>query len=198
MNKIFTLVLLCLAILAGPALAQEKAADAGAPAEAAANPHVVVETTKGQIVIELYPDKAPITVKNFLNYVNTGFYDDTIFHRIVADFVIQGGGFDQKIKKKPTNPPITNEANNGLSNDKYTISMARLNSPHTATSQFFISTTDNPSLNPGGVSPDGYAVFGKVVEGMDVIDTLGVILTTNGRVHSGGEPEVLIKASVRK
>lgn len=200
MKKIFTLALLCLTMIAGPALSlKDEAQEEAATAKASANPQVIMETSKGRIVIELNPDKAPVTVANFLSYVNEGFYDGTIFHRVVLGFVIQGGGFTENIQRKPPKDPIVNEAKNGLSNTKYTISMARTGDPNSATSQFFISTADNSSsLDPGGVDPHGYAVFGKVVEGMEVVTAIGEILTTNGRTSDGSKATVITKASVKK
>jgi len=141
----------------------------------AANPQVKLVTTKGDIILELYPDKAPKTVENFLNYVDLGFYNGLIFHRVIKGFMIQGGGFTAKMERKEPLPPITNEADNGLKNERGTIAMARLPKPHTATSQFFINTVDNIRLNfrnkqsTGGW---GYCVFGKVIQGMDVIDAI--------------------------
>jgi len=158
--------------------------DSGKPSEKTdAKPVVVLmETTQGNIKIELYPDKTPETVKNFLRYVDSKAYDGTVFHRVVDNFVIQGGGYeltDGELKERPTDAPIRNEATKGLSNKRGTISMARLNDPHSATNQFFISTADNvaggngkANLDPGGVSPAGYCAFGKVIEGMDVVDRI--------------------------
>ena len=131
-------------------------------------PRVVMETSSGKLIIELYPKQAPVTVKNFLKYVNDKFYDGTIFHRIVPGFVIQGGGFTYDFKQKPTRKAIVNEANNGLKNSIATLSMARTNAPNSATSQFFINTVDNRALDPNPSSA-GYAVFGKVVEGFNIV-----------------------------
>lgn len=143
------------------------------------NPRVILETNKGNIVLELYPDKAPRTVANFLQYVEEGFYTNTIFHRVINGFMIQGGGFTPKYERKTTHPPIVNEANNGLKNDRGTIAMARTFDPHSATAQFFINVVDNDFLNFKNKSPSGwgYAVFGKVVQGMDVVDTIKAIPT---------------------
>jgi cyclophilin family peptidyl-prolyl cis-trans isomerase len=141
----------------------------------AANPQVKLVTTKGDIILELYPDKAPKTVENFLNYVDLGFYNGLIFHRVIKGFMIQGGGMTTKMERKETLPPIQNEADNGLKNDRGTIAMARQAKPHTATSQFFINTVDNIQLNfknkqsTGGW---GYCVFGKVIQGMNVVDAI--------------------------
>lgn len=146
----------------------------------AENPKVVLETTMGRIVLELYPDKAPKTVANFLTYVDNGFYDGTIFHRVIPGFVIQGGGYTADFRQKPTRPPIPNEADNGLSNLRGTIAMARTADPHSATSQFFINLVDNKRLDHTGKGDSqawGYAVFGKVVEGMDVVDKIARVRT---------------------
>ncbi|MBI2485544.1 MAG: peptidyl-prolyl cis-trans isomerase [Deltaproteobacteria bacterium] len=140
------------------------------------NSMVIMSTSLGDIKIELYQDKAPITVQNFLSYVNDGFFDDTIFHRVIPNFMIQGGGFTQDMKQKPTKAPIKNEADNGLKNDAGTISMARTGVVDSATSQFFINQADNDFLNHS--SRDfGYAVFGKVVEGMDVVNKIAGVNT---------------------
>lgn len=142
-------------------------------------PKVEMETSEGKIVIELYPDKAPATVENFISYVESGFYDNTIFHRVIPGFMIQGGGFLQDMGSRPTKPPIANEADNGLKNERGTIAMARTNDPHSATSQFFINQVDNPALNHKGKNAQGwgYAVFGKVIEGMDVVDSISKVKT---------------------
>lgn len=136
----------------------------------AANPKVEVKTSLGSMTIELYPDKAPKSVENFLQYVNSGFYKGTIFHRVIDNFMIQGGGFDTNLREKPTRAPIQNEANNGLKNDIYTIAMARTSDPHSATAQFFINAKDNDFLNHTAPNARGwgYAVFGKVIKGQDV------------------------------
>lgn len=165
-----------------------------------ANPQVLLETSKGKIVIAFFPDKAPITVKNFLDYVTSGFYDGTIFHRVILDFMIQGGGFTERMEEKKTKGPIKNEADNGLRNRRGTIAMARLPNPHSATSQFFINTVNNDSLDHKGRSPErfGYAVFGKVIEGMEVVDTISKVRTgmRNGMADVPLEPVVIQKASL--
>jgi cyclophilin family peptidyl-prolyl cis-trans isomerase len=151
------------------------------------NPTAVIRTSKGDIHLELFADKAPISVENFINYANSGTYDGTIFHRVISNFMIQGGGFTQDMEKKATREPITNEANNGLSNDRGTISMARTNLPHSATTQFFINTQDNPNLNHTGETNSrawGYAVFGRVTEGMDVVDEIRLVETTRKPPYS--------------
>jgi peptidyl-prolyl cis-trans isomerase B (cyclophilin B) len=138
-----------------------------------ANPKVLMKTTMGNMTIELYQDKAPITVKNFLSYVDEKFYDNTIFHRVIKDFMIQGGGLTEDFIEKTAKAPIKNEATNGLKNKRGTIAMARMNEPHSATCQFFINHVDNSRLD-NGVAADGwgYCVFGKVIDGMDVVDAI--------------------------
>ncbi|MGD8379106.1 MAG: peptidylprolyl isomerase [Gammaproteobacteria bacterium] len=138
---------------------------------------VVFETNVGTLRIEVYPEQAPVTVQNFLDYVNSGFYDGTIFHRVIPGFVIQGGGFTPEMQQKATREPIVNEADNGLLNKTYTLSMARTQVINSATSQFFINLSDNAFLDHGE-RDFGYAVFGKVVEGQDVVDSIGGVSTT--------------------
>jgi cyclophilin family peptidyl-prolyl cis-trans isomerase len=139
---------------------------------------VKLETSMGNIVIELDEQAAPVTVSNFLGYVQAGFYDGTIFHRVIPGFMIQGGGFTEQMAKKQTRDPIINEAKNGLSNMRGTIAMARTNDPNSATCQFFINHSDNEFLNYIDENRAGYAVFGKVTEGMDVVDTIAAVKTT--------------------
>ena len=148
-------------------------------------PVVQLDTNMGAIVIELNEEKAPKTVENFLNYVKSGHYDGTIFHRIIDGFMIQGGGMDAEMNEKATNAPIENEADNGLKNDKGTIAMARTQDPHSATSQFFINHADNEFLNfkNESVGGWGYCVFGKVVEGMDVVEDIAQVYTTQAGFH---------------
>lgn len=137
----------------------------------AANPQVIVETSRGDFIVELYPDKAPKTVANFMHYVNAGFYKDTIFHRVINRFMIQGGGFTRDMAEKDTKAPVINEAANGLLNEPGTLAMARTSDPDSATSQFFINLENNQFLNHQGPEPDliGYCVFGRVLKGMDVV-----------------------------
>ena len=134
---------------------------------------VIMETSKGSITINLDREKAPITVENFLKYVDEGFFDDLIFHRVIKGFMIQGGGFDRLMMQKPTNDPIKNESKNGLRNEMYTIAMARTNDPDSATSQFFINLEDNYFLDKNA----GYCVFGKVIEGQEVVKEIGNLST---------------------
>jgi cyclophilin family peptidyl-prolyl cis-trans isomerase len=145
----------------------------------AANPKVNLQTNKGLIVIELYPDQAPQSVANFLAYVDAGFYDGTIFHRVIPDFMIQGGGFTADLEKKETRAPIPNEADNGLKNERGTLAMARTNDPHSATAQFFINHKDNAFLDHSGKNTRGwgYAVFGRVTDGMSVVDAIATTPT---------------------
>ncbi len=187
-------LILCLAFvfaLSGLVLAETEGKDAKEEAPAAetaakkvvaktekeSNPLVVFETTKGKLTIELYPKEAPITVENFLRYVNEGFYAGTVFHRVIPRFVIQGGGMDADMNRMKTHEPIKNEADNGLKNLRGTLSMARTNDPNSATSQFFINLVDNAALDKSATSA-GYAVFGKVVRGLDIVDAIAAVETT--------------------
>jgi peptidyl-prolyl cis-trans isomerase B (cyclophilin B) len=147
---------------------------------ASAKPVVLIETSEGNIRLELWPDKAPITVANFLRYVDEGFYNGTIFHRVIAEFMIQGGGFTMRMEEKKTHEPIRNEAGPFLRNLRGTVVMARTPHPQSATSQFFINLADNHSLNHTGNTAEtyGYAVFGRVVEGIEVVDKIGRVPTT--------------------
>jgi cyclophilin family peptidyl-prolyl cis-trans isomerase len=152
----------------------------------AANPIVEFETNQGNFKIELYPEKAPKTVSNFLYYVDNGFYKETIFHRVISNFMIQGGGFTREMVEKKTQPPIVNESNNGLVNNAGTVSMARTNDPNSATAQFFINLIDNNFLNYTSPEPSsvGYCVFGKIIEGMNVVHKIGQLPTGNSRGFS--------------
>jgi peptidyl-prolyl cis-trans isomerase B (cyclophilin B) len=138
---------------------------------------VILTTNQGQITIELNAEKAPKTVENFLAYVKAGHYDGTIFHRVIDGFMIQGGGFTSDMRQKPAENTVENEANNGLTNDQYTIAMARTSDPHSAGAQFFINVKDNDFLNYPGSDGWGYCVFGKVTAGTDVVDKIGVVET---------------------
>ncbi len=144
---------------------------------------VVLTTNHGKITIELDAAKAPKTVENFLNYVKSGHYDGTIFHRVINGFMIQGGGFEPGMKQKDTSAPIENEAANGLTNDAYTIAMARTNDPHSASAQFFINVKDNDFLNYAGPNNWGYCVFGKVSDGTDVVDAIRKVRTGSKGFH---------------
>ncbi len=151
---------------------------AALPAWAAGpNPQVLLKTSMGDIVIELYPEKAPKTVENFLEYVKSGHYNGTIFHRVINNFMIQGGGYDRNGVEKPTREPIQNEAGNGLRNDRGWVSMARTSAPHSASAQFFINVVNNDRLNYPSFDGWGYATFGKVIKGMDVVDKIKAVPT---------------------
>jgi peptidyl-prolyl cis-trans isomerase B (cyclophilin B) len=164
-------------------------------------PQVVIETSKGIIVIELYPDEAPNTVDNFLRYARWGHYDGTIFHRVIPNFMIQGGGFSPEMKQKLTEMPIDSEADNGLKNDRGTVAMARTQDPHSATAQFFINTNNNTFLNHKSKTPEGwgYTVFGKVTQGMDVVDAITKVQTaTRGSMSDVPvEPVIITKTTVK-
>jgi peptidyl-prolyl cis-trans isomerase B (cyclophilin B) len=163
-------------------------------------PMVKLQTSLGDIVLELNPEKAPATVANFLQYVKDGFYNDTIFHRVISGFMIQGGGMDAQMNQKTTRAPIKNEADNGLTNDAYTIAMARTAVPDSATAQFFINVADNKFLNHTGKNPAGwgYAVFGKVVRGKEVVDKIKAVATASKGFHGDVPVETvtIIKATV--
>jgi len=164
------------------------------------NPKVIMKTSMGDITIELYPDKAPITVKNFFSYVDEKFFDGTIFHRVMKRFMIQGGGLTPDFTEKPTKPTIKNEAANKLKNKRGTIAMARMPDKDSATSQFFINHVDNPGLDHRDNTPEGYgyAVFGKVINGMDVVDAIAnvTIMTKGGRANVPRETITII--SIRR
>jgi peptidyl-prolyl cis-trans isomerase A (cyclophilin A) len=185
-------IALILALLSGTATA--------AIAAETKNPVVVMETSMGKIKIELFAKEAPVSVKNFLDYVNKGFYTGTIFHRVIPGFMIQGGGFTTAFQQKPTNPPIKNEAGNGLKNDRGTIAMARTNAPDSASSQFFINVVNNEALNRPNPDGFGYAVFGKVIEGMTVVDKIKAVKTgvTMGMPDVPETPVVIKSVTVRK
>jgi len=192
-----------LGLLLVPAIAAAQPAKAPEPAKApaAGNPIVVIETNKGAFEIELYPDKAPQSVENFLKYVDDGFYAGTIFHRVIDGFMIQGGGFTRDMAQKETRGPIQNEADNGLRNERYTVAMARTSDPHSATAQFFVNVNDNGFLNHTEKSTRGwgYAVFGKVIAGMDVVDAIRKVpTTTKGMYQNVPVDPVVIEKAYRK
>lgn len=163
---------------AKPAKTPAKTAEKPAAAEAAANSNkVLIKTSLGDITVELYPDKSPKSVENFLGYVKSGFYDGTVFHRVIEGFMIQGGGFTKDLRQKPTKAPIPIESKNGLSNLRGTVSMARTMDPNSATAQFFINTVDNPRLDYVSDANPGYAVFGKVIAGLEVVDKIKAVPT---------------------
>lgn len=188
---------LLLAVVLAAAIGAAGMSEIQAKAE---NPVVVLQTTKGDITIELDADKAPESVKNFLWYVDHKFYDGLIFHRVISNFMIQGGAFTKDLVKKRGNPPIKNEADNGLKNDRGTIAMARISEVNSATSQFFISVKDNPGLNFKDKTRKGYgyAVFGKVTDGMDVVDAIRQVRTVSkGGYHDVPATPVVIKKAYR-
>ena len=199
--RLASAVLLALTLAAAALLSAVPTFFAG-PAVAADEPERVrVETTLGDIVLELDVARAPESVANFLDYVDAGFYDGTIFHRVIEGFMIQGGGFDESFTRRETRAPIRNEANNGLSNRRYTIAMARTNAPHSATAQFFINTEDNDNLDHTGANPRGwgYAVFGRVVDGHDVVDRISLVPTGAGGPFARDAPRepVVIESVAR-
>ena len=163
----------------------------------AANPMVEMQTTEGTFVIELYPDKAPKTVDNFLEYVKSGFYNGTVFHRVIDGFMIQGGGFTSYMQEKPTRAPIPNEAKNGLKNTAGTLAMARTSDPHSASAQFFINLVDNPRLDYPSFDGWGYAVFGKVIKGMDVVAKIGKVETTRAGPHQNVPAQPVVIQTAR-
>jgi peptidyl-prolyl cis-trans isomerase A (cyclophilin A) len=167
-------------------------------ASAQANPQVLIKTSKGDIVVELYPAKAPATVDNFLKYVDDKHYDGTVFHRVIANFMIQGGGFTQDMKQKATRPPIKLESQNGLKNDTGWLAMARTSVPDSATSQFFINVVDNTMLNHPQPDGHGYAVFGKVVSGMDTVNAIKSVKTSSSGMHRDVPAEAVVIQSMTR
>lgn len=161
------------------------------------NSRVVIETNMGALTLELYADKAPLTVANFLRYVDDGHYKGTLFHRVIAGFMIQGGGFDEQWQQRPTQPPIKNEANNGLKNLQGTVVMARTSEVDSATAQFFINLVDNPSLDHGAKGY-GYAVFGKVVAGMDTVVNIGRSATTQRYPYQDVPKQAIVITNIRR
>ena len=185
-TTVYVLIFLSLLIFAGSAISED------------INPKVELKTSKGSIVLELYVDNAPETVKNFMAYVDAKYYDGTIFHRVIPNFMIQGGGFTPDMKRKTTQAPIKNEADKGLKNDRGTIAMARTGDPHSATAQFFINTKNNDFLNHRDKTQQGwgYAAFGRVVEGMKTVDAISAVKTraVGGFRDVPEEPVVIISA----
>lgn len=164
------------------------------------NPNAIISTSMGEFEVELYADKAPLSVENFVNYANSGFYDGTIFHRVIGHFMIQGGGFTPDLQKKATGEPIQNEAANGLQNKRGTLAMARTNDPHSATSQFFINVQDNADLNYTGEGSSrewGYAVFGRVTSGMSVVDSIRFVATETTNRYNDVPVEPVVIESVK-
>ncbi|MBO4312732.1 MAG: peptidyl-prolyl cis-trans isomerase [Desulfovibrio sp.] len=193
MRRIICVLCLAIAFAAMACLCGQ--ARAASPA-----PVVKLETSMGEILIQLDPQKAPISTDNFLQYVKSGHYNGTVFHRVIKDFMIQGGGLTADLKEKKAHAPIRNEANNGLRNQKYTIAMARTSDPHSATAQFFINTRDNAFLDYKGQTPQGwgYAVFGKVISGKKVVDMIEKVATTKKGHYDDVpvSPVIIKKASV--
>ncbi|WP_246129373.1 peptidylprolyl isomerase [Verticiella sediminum] len=187
-----------MALASAPAGAASSSSDS--KGSTAMNPRVKLVTSQGDIVIELDAEKAPNTTENFVQYVKDGFYDGTVFHRVIGNFMVQGGGFEPGMKQKETRPPIDNEAANGLKNNRYTVAMARTNDPHSATAQFFINVADNDFLNFTAPNPRGwgYAVFGKVVEGTDTVEKIKGVKTGSRGFHQDVPVEdvVITKAEV--
>jgi peptidyl-prolyl cis-trans isomerase A (cyclophilin A) len=171
-----------------------------ASAQGTAAPRVKLNTSQGDIVLELYPDKAPKTVENFLQYVRDQHYDGTVFHRVISNFMIQGGGFTADLQQKPTRAPVALEASNGLKNDRGAIAMARTSNPNSATSQFFINTVNNANLNAPMPDGYGYTVFGKVVTGLDVVDKIRAVPVGDRGMHQNvpQTPITILKATLEK
>lgn len=195
-RQIVLLTVAAVVAAAGAALAADETA------AKTQRPRVEITTSMGSVLVELFDDKAPLSVKNFLDYVDQGFYDGTIFHRVIPRFMVQGGGFDPDLQLRPPAGAIPNEADNGLSNKRGTIAMARRNPPHSATSQFFINHADNAGLDHRGKYDGatwGYAVFGQVIEGMDVVDAIAAVPTGPGPRGMRDVPRepVLIESVVR-
>lgn len=191
-----TIVGICLFILFGLTSVPVQLA-AAKDEQPPANPVIILSTNLGNITIELDQQKAPITVKNFMHYVDTGFYTNTVFHRVIPGFMIQGGGFTQTMQQKPTGTAIKNEAQNGLSNKRGTIAMARTSVIDSATSQFFINLSDNVLLDHG-VRDYGYAVFGKVIGGMEIVDAIARVKTANASGHQNVPVEAVIITGIIK
>ncbi|MBP7126088.1 peptidyl-prolyl cis-trans isomerase [Myxococcota bacterium] len=165
-----------------------------------ANPQVLIQTTKGDVTVELFPDQAPKTVENFLGYVRSGHYAGTLFHRVIQKFMIQGGGFDVARREKATRAPIPNEAANGLKNRRGTLAMARTSDPHSATAQFFINLVDNDFLDHTAQTPEGwgYCVFGQVVTGMDVVDAIAQVPVTRNNLSEAFPTQVVAIRAARE
>ena len=166
-------------------------------AHAADNPRVLMQTSKGDIVLELYPDKAPKSVANFVQYVKDGHYNGTVFHRVINNFMVQGGGFDKNLRQKSTRAAIENEAKNGLKNEAYTLAMARTSEPHSATAQFFINLKHNQLLDYPGQDGWGYAVFGKVIKGQAVVDAMKAVRTALRGMHDDVPVEPIVIESAK-
>lgn len=191
MRSLLVAIFLCVSF---PAAAQQADPAESNPFEEEL-PKVIIHTSMGDITVELYADQAPVTVDNFLQYARDGHYDGTVFHRVISGFMIQGGGFDEELNPRPAAEPITNEADNGLSNERGTVAMARTNAPHSATAQFFINVVDNQALDHRGKQSGrtwGYAVFGRVTDGMDVVDEIRFVETGERGPHTDVPVEPVI------
>jgi len=195
MHALFSLALVAVLMLLCPAAGLGQPAAPAAPA--AGSTTVVLATSLGDVTVELFADKAPLTVKNFLEYVDAGFYNGTLFHRVIPGFMIQGGGFGPDMQQKQTRPPVKNEADNGLRNSRGTLAMARTSDINSATSQFFVNLTDNTFLDHQ-VRDFGYAVFGKVVGGMDVVDKIAAVRTGTKGMHQNVPLEPVAITSARR
>jgi cyclophilin family peptidyl-prolyl cis-trans isomerase len=186
---------------AGKTRVQAPPLQAPAPTPAPGNPVVIVSTSMGDITLELFKDRAPVSVQNFLQYVTDGFYEGTIFHRVKRNYVVQGGGYTPEMVEKTTRPPILNEATNGLRNTRGTVSMARTRALRSATSQFYVNLANNTELDHRGYSPDdfGYAVFGRVLSGMDVVDKIAAVRTgeAGGMEDVPVEPVVITSVKIK-
>jgi peptidyl-prolyl cis-trans isomerase A (cyclophilin A) len=189
-RPVIAVIALVLGMLAGPGVAADNQARGN-------RPMVVFSTNYGDFAVELFADKAPVTVENFLSYVDEGFYDGTIFHRVIPGFMVQGGGFTPDMQQKQTKAPIKNEANNGLKNERGTLSMARTQDINSATTQFFINVKDNDFLDHG-TRDYGYAVFAKVVDGMDVVDKIVNVKTASKGMHRDVPAEPVVIESVKR
>jgi peptidyl-prolyl cis-trans isomerase B (cyclophilin B) len=195
----WTVLVACVIGVAAIASAKPVRPGMAPPPMKAASTRLVMETNHGRVILELFPEKAPLTVANFLGYVDERFYDGMIFHRVIRDFMIQGGGFEPGLKEKKTRPPIKNEAANGLANERGAIATARTANPHSATAQFFINTKDNPFLDRVRAhDKEGYCVFGKVVEGMEVIDRIRMVATHAQGGHMDVPVQDVVIVSIRR
>lgn len=198
--SLFASVCLLPAMVSQSAFAQDATPSASAVAGPKATQKVLFKTNQGDIELELYGNEAPKSVANFLQYVKNGHYKGTIFHRVINGFMIQGGGFDKNMKQKPTGASIENEAKNGLKNEVYTLAMARTGAPHSATAQFFINVNNNAALDYPSRDGWGYAVFGKVVKGMDVVDRIAKVETGDSGMHQNVPTQAVViqAASLQK
>jgi cyclophilin family peptidyl-prolyl cis-trans isomerase len=202
MTRALALTVVAASLLAAGCSKSDDEAASDAAVKETKNPVVSMKTNKGVITIELYPDKAPKSVENFLAYAESGFYDGTIFHRVIPAFMIQGGGYTSGLERKETRPPVANEANNGLKNQVGTVALARTSDPHSATSQFFVNVKDNAFLDFKSETPQGwgYTVFGKVIEGMDVVNAIEHTPTSDrgGAFQNLPEDQVIIESVTMK